>query len=131
MKRSDSATTSAASGTFRKNAARQLTCSISHPPSTGPMAAVIELKPDHTPMARPRSASSKVALMMARLPGTRNAAPMPWSARPAIRAAGEVATPHKIDAAVKDTTPARKTRLRPNWSPNDPPTRISAPRNRA
>ena len=37
---------------------------------------VIALNPDHVPIARPRPASSNVALMIARLPGTRNAAPI-------------------------------------------------------
>ncbi len=69
--------TSAATGTLRKNTARQLTCSISQPPATGPMLAVIALKPDHVPIARPRSSPSNVALMIARLPGTRSAAPTP------------------------------------------------------
>ena len=45
------------------------------------MAAVIALKLDHVPMARPRSSSVKELLIMARLPGTSNAAPIPWSAR--------------------------------------------------
>ena len=77
MKRADTAITRAAIGTFRKNAARQVTCSISQPPATGPMPDVMALKPDHVPMARPRSAPSNVALMIARLPGTSRAAPTP------------------------------------------------------
>jgi iron(III) transport system permease protein len=40
-------------------------------------AVVMAVKPDHVPMARPRDFSSKVALMIARLLGTRNAAPNP------------------------------------------------------
>src|SRR5205823_2894576 len=119
------------SGTFRKNAARQLTCSMSHPPITGPAAAVIELNADQVPIARPRSLSSNVALMMARLPGTRNPAPTPCRARAAIRMRGDVARPHRTDAAVNSRTPKRNTRFRPNWSPSDPPARIRAPRNNA
>ena len=69
MNRSDSTSTMTASGTFRKNTARQLTCSTSQPPLTGPIAVVIALNPDQVPIARPRSASSNVALMIARLPG--------------------------------------------------------------
>ena len=114
MNRSDSTTTSAASGTFRKNTARQLQCSISQPPKTGPAAAVIALDPDHVPIARPRSASSNVALMIARLPGTRNAAPTPCSARAAMRARVEKAKPQATDARVNSVTPARNMRLRPN-----------------
>ena len=95
------------------------------------MAAVIALNPDQVPIARPRSASPKVALMMARLPGTRKAAPIPCSARPTMSTPGDVAIPQRIDAAVKNMTPKRNTRLRPNSSPIEPPTRISAPRNNA
>ena len=69
--------TAAASGTLIKNAHRQDACSISHPPITGPIAVVIALKPDHVPMALPRDFSSKQALMIAKLPGVRNAAPIP------------------------------------------------------
>jgi hypothetical protein len=41
MNVSDSAITISAIGTLTKNAARQLTCSISQPPVTGPIAVVI------------------------------------------------------------------------------------------
>ncbi len=130
MNRSDRATTITASGTLRKNAARQLTCWISQPPITGPSAVVIALNPDHVPIARPRSASLKVALMIARLPGTRKPAPIPCRARAIMSTRGEGAKPQKTDAAVKNTTPKRNTRFRPNWSPIAPPTSISALRNR-
>ncbi len=113
MKRIDSRSTTAASGTFRKKTARQLTCSMSQPPRTGPMAVVIAENPDHVPIARPRSVSSNVALMIARLPGTRNAAPIPCSARAVMSARADVATPHRIEAMVKSATPNRNTRLRP------------------
>ena len=56
-------------------------CSMNHPPSTGPMAAVIEVNPDHVPIARPRSFSEKPALISAKLPGTSSAPPMPWMPR--------------------------------------------------
>ena len=100
-----------ASGTFRKNTARQLMCSINQPPVTGPIAAVIAVKPDQVPIARPRSASAKVALMMARLPGTRKAAPSPCSARPAMRIRGEVASPHTIDAVGEEQHAGEKHAL--------------------
>jgi hypothetical protein len=114
MNLNDSASTTIASGAFRKNTARQLACSTSQPPLTGPIAVVIALNADHVPIARPRPASSNVALMIARLPGTRNAAPTPCSARPAIRTREEAAMPQRIDEAVKKMTPNRNTRLRPN-----------------
>ena len=45
-----------------------------------PGAAVIDVNPDHIPMARPRSCSGKLALINARLPGTSIAAPIPCTA---------------------------------------------------
>ena len=132
MNRSDSTSTTAASGTFRKNTARQLTCSISQPPVTGPIAAVIALKPDHVPIARPRS-----RIVECRADDRQAARHQKGGAESLQRAAddqhpcGGGAGAQKIDAAVKKTTPPRNTRLRPNWSPIDPPTRISAPRNSA
>ncbi len=67
-----------------KNTARQDTCSISQPPSTGPSAAVMAVAPDQVPMARPRAPPVKKALMSERLPGTSSAAPMPCTARAAM-----------------------------------------------
>ena len=67
-----------------KNTQRQEPCSIRKPPRTGPTAAVIEVKPDHVPIARPRSPWRNDAPMMARLPGTSNAAPIPCSPRARI-----------------------------------------------
>jgi len=55
--------------------------STSHPPNTGPKAAVIAVKPDQVPMARPRWSSLNEALIMARLPGTSSAPPTPCTAR--------------------------------------------------
>jgi hypothetical protein len=47
--------------------------SESQPPKTGPDAVVMAVNPDQVPMALPRDFPSKLALMIARLPGTRNA----------------------------------------------------------
>ena len=85
-----------ASGTFRKNTARQLRCSTSQPPLTGPIAVVIALNPDQVPIAAPRSASSNVALMIARLPGTRNAAPMPTRSPIMVRSAISLISPGTV-----------------------------------
>ncbi len=75
------AITATARGTLIKKAHRHDKCSMSHPPNTGPIAVVIAVDPDQVPIARPRSLSPKEALMRARLPGTRKAAPMPCIAR--------------------------------------------------
>src|SRR5258707_15119252 len=73
----DIARTTAAAGRFRKNAQRQEAYCMSHPPRTGPKALVIAVEPDQTPIARPRESLSKEALMIAKLPGTSRAAPIP------------------------------------------------------
>src|SRR5579862_1891405 len=69
--------TAAASGTLMKKTQCHEACSTSHPPITGPIAAVIDVNPDHVPIARPRDSSSKDALIIARLLGTSAAAPIP------------------------------------------------------
>ena len=77
IRQSEMVITANASGRLMKNIDRQETCSTSQPPRTGPMAVVIVVKPDQVPIARPRLFSSKVAPIIARLPGTRSAAPAP------------------------------------------------------
>ena len=42
---------------------------MSHPPRTGPITAVIAVKPDQVPMARPRSLSSNDAPMIDKTSG--------------------------------------------------------------
>src|SRR5215470_3556543 len=54
--------TAAARGTLMKKTQCHEACSINHPPSTGPSAVVIAVKPDQVPIARPRDSSSKNAL---------------------------------------------------------------------
>src|SRR5207244_1371410 len=76
-RQSEIAITAAANGRLMKKTQRQEACSTSQPPSTGPTAVVIAVKPDHVPIAWPRLCSSKDVLMIARLPGTSSAAPTP------------------------------------------------------
>jgi hypothetical protein len=94
-----------ASGTLMKNTARHDTFSINHPPSTGPIAAVIAVNPDHVPIALPRLSSLNEALMIARLPGTRSAPPAPCTARAIISWLTFGASPHQIDANANNATP--------------------------
>ena len=89
-------------GTLMKNTQRQDPCSANHPPRTGPMAAVMEVKPDHVPMARPRSCCEKLALISARLPGTRSAPPIPWSPRATINWRIPGARPHQAEDSGED-----------------------------
>src|SRR5258708_7321741 len=114
-----------ASGALMKKIARHETWSMKKPPSSGPATMVIDVKADQVPIALPRSLSGNVALMMARLPGTMSAAPMPCKPRNPIRAAILGASPHATEPAVNTATPIAKMRLRPNRSPRAPPVSMS------
>src|SRR3954471_1899471 len=65
--------------------------------------------------------------MIARITDAWTAAPTPCRKRAPISAPWLGASPHRIDAAVKNTTPARNTRLRPNRSPSRPASRRKTP----
>src|SRR5579862_9969157 len=127
--RSEITTTSTARGTLMKNIQCQEACSISHPPRTGPRAVVIVVSPAHVPIALPRVSSSKDELMIARLPGTRNAAATPWNERHSRRALMLSEKPQPAEATANATTPNKNIARRPTASPSAPPTRIRAERN--
>jgi hypothetical protein len=57
--------------------------------------------PDQVPMARPRCSSLKEALIIARLPGTSKAAPMPCTARARISESTVGERPPQMEARVK------------------------------
>ena len=84
-----------------------------HPPATATNTYAL--------IARARSSGSGNSVtMMARITEACIAAPTPWMKRAAISTPSLGARPHSTDAAVKTTTPARKTRLRPIRSPSRP-----------
>ena len=118
-------------GTLSRKAQRHEKWSTRKPPTTGPIAAVMPLNADQVPIARPRSASGKLAPSSARLPGTSSAAPMPCSARAAINCPVSCAAAQAADVATNTATPSRNTRLRPKRSPSAPPTSNNAARNSA
>ena len=103
--RARSSTAAAASGTLRKKMARHETASTSHPPTNGPTTTLTPLSPDHSPTARARSSATKHAEMIARLPGTSRAPPIPCSARAAISTSVFGAAPQMTDAAVNESKP--------------------------
>src|SRR5215469_9887335 len=115
-----------ASGKFRKNTQRQVECSISQPPITGPTAAVIAEKPDQVPIACPLVFSGNVAVISARLPGTSRAAPSPCIERAKTKILILLERPHHAEATAKIATPPTYTFLLPKASPSEPPTRSSA-----
>ena len=63
------------------------------------------MKPDQVPIARPRASPAKTALMIARLPGTSSAPPIPWTARETISCSMLRDTPQATDATVNSPTP--------------------------
>ena len=101
-------------GTLMKNTHRQEPCCVNRPPSTGPTAAVMEVKPDQVPIARPRSSTEKLALINARLPGTSNAPPTPSASGNNQPSNIGRAQPHKAGRQrKKSATPTAKTLRRP------------------
>ena len=118
-------TASAATGRLMRKAQRQPGPSTSQPPTKGPTAPATPPSPDHAPTALARSAGTKTACRMARLPGVRRAAPTPWSTRAATSTSTFGAAPHSSDAAANHTVPITKTLRRPYRSPSAPPSRMS------
>ncbi len=111
-----------------RNTRRHDTESIMKPPRNGPNAVAMPASPDQAPIAAPRSDCRNDAEMMARLPGMSSAAVMPCSARAAMSASIDGATPLSSDVAANPTNPMMKTRRRPKRSPRDPPMTSSDPR---
>ena len=107
------ATTTTAAGTLMKKIHSHETLSTNQPPKTGPSAIASAVMPDQVPIARPRCSALKVALMSAKLPGTRSAALRPWTALARMSCGVSGASPHHTDAAAKATTPTPKVRRRP------------------
>ena len=115
------ATAPAATGRLRKKIARQLTCSASAPPTTGPSARARAETPAQVPIARPRSCGGNVFEMIERVPGIMNAAPTPWTARLATSQPWVGARPIVALETANTTTPNRNMRRRPKMSPSRPP----------
>src|SRR5580658_3317594 len=120
--------TASAIGTLIKKTHRHDACCTSQPPRTGPIAVVMDVKPDQVPMARPRSPLGNDTLIRARLPGTRSAPPTPCRQRAAMSCPMLGAKPHHTDAAANRMTPPAKTLRRLKRSPRDPPVSSKAAR---
>ena len=104
----------------------------SGPPISHAAAAPMAPRAPQIPSALFRSAPSvKVVEMIDRAVGVMMAAPAPWTTRAARSVAGDQASPHMSDAAVKSRTPAMNTRRRPSRSAARPPSRSRPPKVRA
>ena len=113
-------------GTLTRNMEPHQNRASSKPPATGPMAIPRPIVPPQAPMARALSfGSRKTSLMIDSDEGMVNAAPVPMTARNAIRRCTEPESAAPIDPAAKTARPIRKNRLRPKRSARLPPTSSS------
>ena len=81
-------------GTLMKKIQFQLTCSVSSPPTSGPIASAIAETPAQMPIAVPRCRGGKVAVMIDSVAGFISAPPRPWTTRAPIRTPPLGAKPH-------------------------------------
>ena len=100
-------------GTLTKKIQFQLRCSVSRPPTSGPIASASAEVPAQIPIAVPRSLGGKVAAMIESVAGFISAAPAPCTTRAAISMSPEPASPHQSEARVKMTMPRMKISRRP------------------
>jgi hypothetical protein len=109
------------SGTLTRNTDPHQKWSSRNPPMMGPTASPVAPKTTKVPMAFERSSGGYILAMIARAGAVNPAAPIPMTARDAMR------TPtFGLNAATADPTPnstklARKTSLRPWRSASAPP----------
>ena len=107
-------------GKLTKKIHRQPAHSVSAPPTSGPIATAAPMVAPQIPKAVPRSRPWNSWVKRASETANMIAPPIPCAPRARFRNRGSVAAPHRAEAAVNNTTPMRKTRLRPSRSPSDP-----------
>ena len=120
-----SATTISPKGIFIQNAQRHVAFVVSHPPTSGPIAAMPPMVEPHTAKAIARSLPTKIALRLESVAGSRKAAPMPWRSLAAMSVAPESAAPASTDAIMKIATPVIRNLRLPQMSLARPETRRS------
>src|SRR4029453_410115 len=99
-------------GTFTRKIQCQENSPVSTPPSSTPTAPPPDITKPKKPIAFARSAGSEKRPMISEsATADTPPPPRPWTDRPRTRSPDDGASPHATDAAVKDTTPPRKTRL--------------------
>ena len=89
-------------GTLMKKIQFQLTCSVSRPPTSGPIARAMAETPAQMPIALPRSRGGNVAAMIDSVAGLISAPPRPCTTRAAIRKPPLVARPQASEARGED-----------------------------
>jgi hypothetical protein len=115
-------------GTLTRNTEPHQKCSSSQPLLTMPMAAPEPAKAAQMAMARGRSAGRNTAARIDSVPGISRAAPRPWVARTAMRAAGSSTSVAASDMDPKIASPHSRAPFRPKRSPIAPAV-ISIPAN--
>ena len=113
-------------GTLMKKIQFQLTCSVSRPPTSGPIASAIAETPAQMPIALPRSRGGNVAVMIESVAGFISAPPRPCTTRAPIRKPPFGARPQARDAPVKTARPTMKISRRPRKSASLPPMSMNA-----
>lgn len=103
-------------GTLMPNAHRHENAVVSHPPRSGPTAAMPPIVEPQTAKAMPRSRPRKVAFSSDRVLGSIIAPPTPCTRRAPINRSAVGAKAAPTDAAAKSTTPISSSRRRPNRS---------------
>ena len=112
-------------GRLTKKIQRQLSASVSAPPSTGPTATATPTVEPQNAIAVPRACPEKSCAIRARAVVNIAAPPTPWNARARSSWSPLCASPQRSDASVKTATPATKMRLRPKRSASVPYVRSS------
>nr|WP_231960760.1 hypothetical protein [Amycolatopsis thermoflava] len=114
------------SGTFARNADREVQAAVSTPPSTGPHTAASHLTGPIAPSARDSAGSVNIARISPMVCGMITAADAPCAARNTINAPASGARAHASEVSRNAVTPSRNTRRHPARSPSRPPVIISA-----
>ena len=113
-------------GTLIRKIQPQCKCWLIRPPSTGPVARASALTAAQMPIAVLRSRTLvKAAMMMASVAGISKAAPMPWTARLAMRTLPLPASPATSEESVKTARQTPNSLRRPYTSASLPPTSSS------
>ncbi len=92
-------------GTFTQKIQCQLRPCVMPPPISGPLATASPAMPPQIPTTAPRFSDGKAAVRMVRPSGMTIAAPIPCTARKAIRDAAVGASAQAAEAAVKTARP--------------------------
>ena len=122
--------TSRPSGRLIPKAQRQENDVVSHPPSSGPRAAVPPMVDPQTAKAMPRSRPRNVVLSRESDVGSIAAPPTPCRTREPMSAGPDWLIAARTLASPKTTTPETKSRRRPNRSASRPHDRSSAAKTR-